>query len=164
MSITTRWIGGLTAATATAAAAALAVPTAALAAPAAPATAATTATASATTAAAARARVRVTGASIRGTTLRVTGTVFCSSRSHWVRLVVIAQQPGGPTVGWRPLKSRGETRVRCDRHFHTWSTLHSSRAPGARGNWRHGRRVHVTGTLLVPGDTFHFSGEATPRH
>lgn len=111
-----------------------------------------------------RARVRVRGAWIRHRHLHVYGAVKCHSKHHRGRLILIAQQHGGPHVGPKPLKSRGEARVRCDGHWHKWHTRHSDRDHHhAKGRWLRGRTVHLTGTLIGPRPTHYMSAGVVPR-
>ncbi|MFI0356969.1 hypothetical protein [Actinomadura sp. 9N407] len=97
------------------------------------------------------ARVRVKRAWVRGRYLHVHGTVRCDAKYDRGRLILIAQQPGGPHVGHKPLKSPGRTKVRCDGRRHHWSTWHSSRSHAdAKGHWRRYKRVFITGILIGP--------------
>ncbi|MEW2352302.1 hypothetical protein [Spirillospora sp. NPDC029432] len=110
------------------------------------------------------ARVNVTHAWIRGRILYVHGTVKCKAKGHRGRLVLIAQQPGGPHVGPKPLKSPGRTGVRCDGDRHRWSTWHSSRShEHAKGKWRRGKPVQITGALVGPKPTLNVDDRVRPR-
>jgi hypothetical protein len=112
----------------------------------------------------ARARVRVTHAWVKGRYLHVHGTVKCKAKYNRGRLILIAMQAAGPHVGHKPLKSPGRTNVRCDGYRHHWDTWHSSRShEDAKGNWRRGKPVYITGVLVGPKPPLTVSDRVVPR-
>lgn len=108
--------------------------------------------------------VRVTHAWVKGRYLYVHGTVKCKAKYSTGKLFLVAQQPGGPHVGPKPLKSPGRTKVRCDGYRHHWRTSHSSRShENAKGKWRRGKTVYVTGVLVGPKPSLTVDDQGVPR-